>query len=207
MFCPKYGSYTKKTLQEHWGSKQPTNQPATFVELFLFWIDGHEDTRRPHSWDVPSWMYAIWYAMLDVLMWTLVWIGVAAIHLDYSSVDVAVWGLSICGEEKSTPSSYRELKTHFFKVIWNVKDEDYLYIHRIGSMDCGIISYPRSGILCAVMIVSESTSMYAVKLLDINQWNTFFPIKLNFWNILLPLTTRQDWSSWMYFPFGHQLTL
>lgn len=28
--------------------------------------------------------------MLDVLMWMLVWIGVAAIHLDYSRVDVAV---------------------------------------------------------------------------------------------------------------------
>lgn len=92
---------------------QTTNQPAKFVELFLFWIDGHEDTRRPHSWDVPSWMYAIRYPMLDVLMWTLVWIGIAAIHLDYSSVDVAVWGLSICGGEKSAPSCYRELKTTF----------------------------------------------------------------------------------------------
>lgn len=36
---------------------QTTNQQS--LELFSFWIDGHEDTRRPHSWDVPSWMYAI----------------------------------------------------------------------------------------------------------------------------------------------------
>lgn len=30
------------------------------------------------------------HPMLDVLMLTIVWIGVAAVHLDYSSVDVAV---------------------------------------------------------------------------------------------------------------------
>lgn len=30
------------------------------------------------------------YSMLDVLMRTLVWIDVAAIHLDYSRADVAV---------------------------------------------------------------------------------------------------------------------
>ena len=60
-----------------------------FVELFLFWIDGHEDTRRQHRWDVTSWMYAAHVGCTDVDPST-VWIGVAAIHLDYSSVDVAV---------------------------------------------------------------------------------------------------------------------
>lgn len=40
MICPKCGSYTKKTCQE-----DPNNTPAKFVELFLFWIDGHEDKK------------------------------------------------------------------------------------------------------------------------------------------------------------------
>lgn len=40
-------------------TENPNNQPANFVELFLFWNDDHEDTWRPHSWDVNSWMYTI----------------------------------------------------------------------------------------------------------------------------------------------------
>lgn len=53
--------------------------------------DGHEDTRRPRSWDVhcPGCTHHR-YPVLDVLMWTLVWIDVAAIHLDYLRVDVVV---------------------------------------------------------------------------------------------------------------------
>ncbi len=70
--------------------EDPNNQPIKFVELFLFWMMAmktHED--RIVGMYIPG-CTQYRNPMLDVLMWTLVWIGVAAIHLDYPKVDVAV---------------------------------------------------------------------------------------------------------------------
>ena len=63
------------------------------------------------------------YAMLDVLMWALVWIGVAAIHLDYSRVDLAAWGVS---KEKSTPSMLQRTEDDFLKGTWNASTERWI---------------------------------------------------------------------------------
>lgn len=114
------------------------------------------------------------YPMLDVLMWTLVWIGVAAIHLDYLKVDVAVWGLN----EKSTPKCFTENWRQFFS-----KDLELLLqkmklshtIHLMRSMDLGIMSClsAHEDFMCCDHSVCESASLYEVKLLDILPWNTF----------------------------------
>lgn len=49
-----------------------------------FWTDDHEELKT--YLDVPSWMYAMYCHMLDVLSLTLVWIAVALSHVDYEQV-------------------------------------------------------------------------------------------------------------------------
>lgn len=105
-----------KLYEEDWKrTEDPSIQPVTLVELFLFWIEGHEDIRRVHSWNVSSWMYAIGYPMLDVLMWTR--------SMDRCSCPSC--GLLKCGcscnasavRRRELHICYRELKTHFSKSL------------------------------------------------------------------------------------------
>lgn len=81
-------------------------------------------------------MYVIQYTALDVLMWNLVWIGVAVIPLDYPSVDVGVYVLSM--ENKYVTESRRLL---FLKCLERLrqKNEAYKCVHLVGSLDCGIM--------------------------------------------------------------------
>lgn len=131
-----------------------------FVELFLFWIDGHEDTRRLHSWDVHSWMYTI-----------------PRPHVGCTDVDPSMdrcsspsFGLleSGCscvrpqwGEEHSkyVTESRRQLL-----VVWNVtlKNEAFPYVDLMKSMDCGIMSclWAREDFMCSDHSVCECTSLF-----------------------------------------------
>lgn len=63
--------------------------------------------------DWTAGMYCPGCMRWDTWCWILVWIGLAVIHLDYSSVDVAVSDLS---EEKRPPSVLEEDEDIFSQV-------------------------------------------------------------------------------------------
>lgn len=136
------------------------------------------------------------YPMLDVLMWTLVWIGVAAIHLDYLKVDVAVWGLS----EKSTPKYFTENWRQFFSKELELllqKNEAFPYKHLMRSMDLGIMSClsAHEDFMCCDHSVCESASLCEVKLLDILPWNTFSTFSRCMFSLMLGHTTSSYYKT------------
>lgn len=168
MFCPKYGSYIKKTLQEHRGS-QTTNQLClwSYSCFGLMAMKTHED-RIVGMYPPGCTRYR--YPMLDVLTRTLVWIGVAAMRLDYSRVDVAVWGVS---EEKSALSMSQGAEDNFFRVTWNIttKVEAFPYVRLMRSMDCGIMSFLWA---CEDFMRCDHSVCESTSLMVWCRWNTFF---------------------------------
>lgn len=192
-----------KLYQEDWKrTEDPSTQLVTLVELFLFWIEGHEDMRRLHSWDVSSWMYAIGYPMLDVLMWTVVWIGVAVLRVDYSNVDVAVTHLHLQWEEENSTFPTESWRHIFLSHLKLQEDEACQSTHQ---MDLWIYVMPISwDFICCDQSVFQHTKCIDPKS-TLRQpveyiFIFFFPLTLSF-------GTGQDWSRWMYFTFEHQLSM
>lgn len=142
------------------------------------------------DWDVHSWMYAIHCSMLDVLNRTLVWIGVAAIHLDYSSVDLAARPRYLKrGEENSkyvlTINSVSPFKLNEMLLQ---KDKACQSVCLIGSMNFGIMSYLGAGILYALIIVFFYKPMllkFQIFPRGINFIFFSLKMKFNFWTFLL----------------------